>query len=406
MTHDRPEGATAATPHPTKLSTDLSTVVFARRLSLYYAALCLVLGVQLPFFPIWLDAKGLDARAIGLVLALPMVVRVLTVPVIAREVDRRNALHTGLIAASLASVVLYALLGFAQGGTLILVGYVAASIAFTPIMPLTEAYALQELHRRARAYGPVRLWGSVSFVAATIFAGWLADLIAAQSLIWVIVAALAGNAAASLLLTRAAPHPPTSEPPPRAIALMRRPAFLAVIAAAGLIQASHATYYGFSTIDWKTSGLDGITIGALWSIGVIAEIVLFARSSRLPPWLAPANLLAIGAAGAVLRWSAMAIDPPFAALPALQILHALSYGATHLGTLGLVMRIAPRGLGATAQSYLSIVLGLTMAAATSLAGILYEFYGSASYAAMALVAAGGLIIALGARSLWRDVGVR
>lgn len=379
----------------------LSTGAFAFRLSLYYAALCLVFGVHMPFFPIWLDAKGLDAREIGLVLALPMIVRVLTVPVIAREVDRRNALQLAILVASLASVTIYAALGFASSAVVITLGFILASIAFTPIMPLTEAYALQELHRRGRAYGPVRLWGSVSFIAATIGAGVLADLIAPQNLIWVIVAMLAVNALGALGLPAAEPHPP-AEDAPRASKLLRERAFIAVIAAAGLIQASHATFYGFSTLGWKASGLGGVTIGVLWSIGVIVEIILFAISARLPPFFSPANLLLIGAAAGVVRWTAMAASPDFWMLPLLQCLHALSYGATHLGTLGLVMRLAPRRLGATAQSYLSIVLGLTMAAATGLAGVLFEAYGALSYAAMALLAGGGAAIAIAARPLWRD----
>ncbi len=397
MTHDRTDGATAARPK----ASELSTGAFAVRLSLYYAALCLVFGVHMPFFPVWLDAKGLDAGAIGLVLALPMVVRVLTVPFVAREVDRRNALQIAILTASLASVALYTLLGFASGTVTIALGFVAASIAFMPIMPLTEAYALHELPRRGRAYGPVRLWGSVSFIAATIGAGYLADLVAPGQLIWGIVAMLAVNALGALGLPRTQPHAPTEDAPPRASALLRQPAFLAAIAAAGLIQASHATFYGFSTIDWKSNGLGGVTIGLLWSTGVIAEIVLFALSARLPPVFSPANLLLIGATAGLFRWCMMATSPAFLALPFLQSLHALSYGATHLGTLGLVTRIAPRRLGATAQSYLSIVLGLTMAAATGLAGTLYENYGALSYAAMAVLAGTGGAIALLARPYWR-----
>ncbi len=381
---------------------ELSTGAFALRLSLFYAALCLVFGVHMPFFPVWLAAKGLDAGAIGLVLSLPMVVRVLTVPFIAREADRRNALHIALIAGALASVACYSLLAFAPGEATILIGFVAASITFTPIMPLTEAYALQGLTPRGRAYGPVRVWGSVSFIVATLIAGFFADRIATENLIWVIVAACAANAAGSLLLTPLPPHPPSAEAAPRAITLLRNPAFLAVTAAAALVQASHATFYSFSTIDWTLSGLDGIAIGGLWATGVACEIILFAISGRLPPIFSPANLLALGATAAVVRWTLMAFAPPLWCLPLLQALHAFSYGATHLGTLGLVVRIAPARLGATAQSYVSIVLGLVMAAATSIAGLLYGLFGTASYGAMALLALGGGVIALAARPWWRQ----
>ena len=87
----------------------------------------------------------------------------------------------------------------------------------------------------------------------------------------------------------------------------------------------------------------------LWGLGVAAEIVLFAFSGRLPKSLRPTTLLAIGGLGAIVRWTAMAFDPPTALLPALQILHAASFGAAHLGMMGFLARAVPRELAATAQ---------------------------------------------------------
>jgi PPP family 3-phenylpropionic acid transporter len=179
--------------------------------------------------------------------------------------------------------------------------------------------------------------------------------------------------------------------------LWRDPAFLAVAAAASLTQGSHALYYGFSTLEWRAAGLDGTTIGVLWGIGVLAEIVLFAYSARLP--MGPAVLLAVGAAGAVLRWTAMAFDPPAAALPALQVLHAASFGAAHLGAMGFLARAVPRELAATAQGLVATATGIIMAAATGLSGLIYAASGSLAYLAMAAMALLGLACALAAQRL-------
>ncbi len=160
------------------------------------------------------------------------------------------------------------------------------------------------------------------------------------------------------------------------------------------IQASHAVYYGFSTLDWRAAGLDGTTIGALWALGVVAEIALFALSGRLPAWISPTVLLAIGGAGATLRWGAMAFDPPVWLLPALQGLHGLSFGATHLGSVSFLAARAPPGAAATAQGALAVVLGLVMAAAMAASGVLYATFGTRAYRAMALLAAAGGVIAL------------
>ena len=366
---------------------------FALRLSAFFAALFVTLGVQLPFLPVWLAAKGLDSSAIGIVLAVPMIVRVLAIPTATRAADRRDALRATIVMAAAAAVVGYGALGFAEGMIAIMAAYALASAAYTPVFLLTDAYALRGLAERGRAYGPVRLWGSAAFIVASLGAGSLLDVIPARDLIWLIVAAMglaAATACALAPLSGSGARNPATHP--SAKTLLRNPAFLSVAVAASLVQASHALYYGFSTIHWQTEGFDGTAIGALWALGVLAEIVLFAVSARLP--FAPTALIAIGAAGAVIRWSAMALEPAAAALPALQLLHALSFGATHLGALTFVTRAAPPGLAATAQGYLGVALGLAMAGAMGLSGVLYGRYGGLAYGAMALMAGVGGVFAL------------
>lgn len=365
---------------------------FSPRLAALYAAMFVALGIQLPFFPVWLKAKGLDAGMIGIVLAAPILVRIFSVTAVARLADRRDALRAAIMATALASVFGYVLVGFASGAAGILAAYVLAALVATPAMPLAEAYALKGLAARGRAYGPVRLWGSAAFIGGTLIAGVVTDVIAPENLIWLIVAGYGISALAALAL---APLPARTAVSGADAAgsrsLLRDPAFLAAVTAASLIQASHAVYYGFSALQWRAEGFDGVEIAALWALGVIAEIVLFAVQGRLPPMLTPTALLMIGGLGAAVRWSAMALDPAAAVLPVLQLLHALSFGATHLGMLGFVVARAPSHQGATAQGYLSIALGTTMALATALSGVLYAGFGSRAYAAMALAAILGAV---------------
>jgi PPP family 3-phenylpropionic acid transporter len=368
---------------------------FGVRLALFYAGLFVVVGIQLPFFPVWLKAKGLDAEAIGLVLAAPMVVRVLAVPAAARVADRRGALRPLLIASSCGAAIGYALVGCAQGFPAILAAVALAAVLGTPAGPLADAYALKGLGLRGRPYGPVRLWGSAAFIAANLGAGFASGYIAPTAFIWLMVTAFAATAAASFGLRPLWPGGAPERPaPPRRRRLLPSPGFLAIAAAASLVQASHAVYYGFSTLAWTAQGLSGTAIGALWALGVAAEIVLFALSARLPAALGPRALLAIGAAGAALRWSAMALDPPVGLLPLLQCLHGLSFGASYLGAVQFLARAAPDGEAATAQADLSTMQGIVMAAATGLSGVLYGHFGSLAYAAMAACAALGGLIAL------------
>ena len=371
---------------------------FSVRLAVLYVALFIVLGIYLPFFPLWLKAKGLDAQQIGIVLAAPMLVRIVAIPATARLADRYDALRGVMSATLLLATVAYAVVGLAEGFLAILVCVALAAAAHGPAMPMAETYALKGLPARGRAYGPVRLWGSFAFIAGSFLAGFATDLIPARELIWLIVAAFALSAFAAFLIEPLHTEPHENIAAPRR--LLRDPAFLAVIIGSSLIQGSHAVYYGFSTLAWTQAGLDGSTIAALWALGVLAEIVLFAFQGRLPRFLTPAALILVGAAGAILRWLGMAIDPAVAALPLLQLLHALSFGTTHLGVLMFITRYAPLRQGATAQAYLAVAMGLMMACMTTLAGALFARYGSLAYLAMALAAAigGACAVAHGARN--------
>src|SRR5262245_15278990 len=144
----------------------------AARLAIFYAAMFVLLGIQMPFLPIWLEAKDIDPGMIGVVLAAPIVARLLAVPVFMREADRRDAARAVLIVCSFAAAAGYVLVGLSAGALFILVAYALTALATAPQMPLAETYALKELTARKRAYGPVRLWGSFAFIGGNFVAGF------------------------------------------------------------------------------------------------------------------------------------------------------------------------------------------------------------------------------------------
>ncbi len=377
----------------------IATDRFARRMALFYSGYFLAVGLQMPLFPAWLAAKGLDAAAIGVVLAVPALMRVIAIPIGTRIADRLGAPREVLIATAAATAVGYGAIALSNGPAAIGAAVAAASLAAAPTMPLADAYALKGLEIRRRAYGPVRLWGSIAFIAANLAAGFALDAVGRLALVWPIVAAYAVMAATAFRLAplRQGVDPP-SRPGPLATGRRRFAGFLAVAVAASLIQASHAVYYGFSTLDWTAKRFDGVAIGALWAVGVAGEIVLLGMSSRLPSRLGPLGLIGLGAAGATLRWAGMALDPPAALLPLLQVLHGLSFGATHLGSVQFLSRTTPDRHGSTAQGDFSSILGIVMAAVTGLSGTLYRALGDHAYGAMAmLAAAGGVTVILACR---------
>jgi len=374
---------------------------FALRMAMFYAAFFAFTGIQMPYLPAWLEAKGLDARQIGIVLAVPMLLRVVAVPFATRLVDRRFAAKAALTLAAALSAAGYAAMGTASGFLAIAAAYAAISMVYSPVLPLADSYGLRGLNARGLAYGPVRLWGSVAFIFANMAGGVFLAVLGAADLVWVLTAAMAVIVGAALLLPSDATG--KAEKKPTAGGLWRSGLFVTVVVGASLIQASHAVMYGFGTLQWSARGLDGSAIGLLWAIGVVAEILLFAVSARVTARIGAIGMILIGALGAMLRWTAMALDPPAALLPVLQCLHALSFGATHLGAMQVLARLAERSGGATAQGDFSALQGVTFAAAMGLSGLLVERFGSYAYLAMSLVAAFGFVIALAGRRAWREV---
>jgi len=376
---------------------------FAPRLALYYAGYFIAVGVQIPFFPVWLAIKGLEPAMIGLVLAAPMLIRIVAVPVMTRVADRYDALRVAIVVGSTATCLGYGLVGLMNSALAILAIFSLLALVYTPTMPLVDAYAVRGLARYGGSYGSIRLWGSASFIAGSLGAGLALEVIAPQNLIWLIVGGYGLTAVIALGLAPVSSTEPRPAGPLASTALLRNPLFLMVIVAASLIQASHAQLYGFAAIAWEKAGLDTTTIGALSALAVTAEIVLFAVSRRLSASLMhPTMLLLIGAAGAIVRWTAMAVDPPTVLLPFLQCLHALSFAATHLGVIGFLGRAAPPGRAATAQGYYAIIGGVAMSIATASAGPLYAALGHFGYGVMALIAAAGGALALQAHRRWHE----
>ena len=363
---------------------------FASRLALVYATCFGLIGTQLPFFPVWLKAIGVDAAWIGIITAAPSLTRFTVLPFVTHFAERRQALRGGIIVASFATALGLALVGMQHQPWLVLLAYAATCCLSTPMIPLVDAYALRGVRQYGLNYGPLRLWGSAAFVVGALACGLLVDMIAATHLIWVIVAVASSGAIVSLgLQPLEGPKTPLTHSEGASV-LLRERGFLAITLTAALIQASHSAYYVFASIVWQQQGYSGLTIGGLWTLGVLAEIMLFALSPRFT--LPPAMLVVIAAASAVVRWIITAQDPPIVILAVVQLMHGLTFGLTQVGTMGLMVHHVPSHIMARGQGYLAACNGIITSCASILSGIIFARYGQGVYYAMALMAGSGAIV--------------
>jgi PPP family 3-phenylpropionic acid transporter len=363
---------------------------FAVRLALFYAAIFALFGCQLPFLPVWFRAIGIDATWIGLISAVPAVTRFTVLPLVTSVAERHGAVRGAMIATAVLTTAGFAVIGTQHLPLAVFLAYALTAVAWTPTVPLTDAYALGGVVRYGLHYGPVRLWGSAAFIIGALVCGWLADLIVARHLIWIIAAVAALGALVSLGLQPLDAHKVRAAPQRGSAALLRDPGFLAIIGSSALIQGSHSAFYIFGSITWQIAGLDGLTIAALWSVGVIAEIVVFALSPRFT--LQPSTLVLIGGLGALARWLITAQEPPVAVLAVVQLAHGVSFALTQLGTMGLMIKHVPMPSVARAQGYLAACGGVVSTSASIASGLIYARHGEGVYYAMAAMALSGTII--------------
>jgi PPP family 3-phenylpropionic acid transporter len=371
----------------------------ALRYATFYGALFLTVGVYLPFFPVFLKSRGLDAAEIGLLFALLSWTKIATTPAIAQIADRSGRAKAILVIAAALSLLFFTGLTGARGFWPILLIMLPAAACHQALNPIAESQTMAAVLRERLDYGRIRLWGSLTFILGTLGTGFLMTGRAPDLVLYLILGALALTVLAALALPgrREAPVAAERSSP---LALLGNRRFLLFLGAVSLLQASHAVYYGFSALHWKAAGLSEATIGALWAEGVVAEVLLFAVSGAVVARMGPPALLALAGLAGVLRWSVLAATTALPALIAVQALHALTFGAAHLAAMHFIARAAPPGLSATAQSlYAATSGGIAMGLSMLAAGTLYDLYAGGAFLVMAGLSAGGLGLAL---ILWRQ----
>ena len=381
---------------------------FGVRIALFYAALFVVYGMHVPYMPVWLEGRGLTASEISAVMAAPFFLRLFFTPGVAMAADRTGRHRIMLVALAWLSLAVVLALSQATSFWPIMLLTVPLIVMFSTIMPLTETVAVSGVRHAGLDYGRMRLWGSLTFIGASFAGGFAVARWGSGVGIWLIAIGCALTVAAAHVLPAEVLKSDDAEPArapwwkaEEPMMLLRQPAFVAFLVAAGCIQAAHATFLTFGTLIWQKQGLSGGWIGSLWAIGVIAEVLLFAVSGWLVRTFGAVALLIAGAGSSILRWIAMAFDPAIELLIPLQVLHGITYGASHIGAIHFIGKAVPvRAAGSAQALYATIAAGLAMGIATLIAGSLYASHGGQSYFAMAVIAVLALFASLQLNRVW------
>lgn len=371
----------------------------AARLAAYYFAFFAHAGAYVSYFALYLAGRGMTAGEIAFAVAMPQAARVVAPALWGWLADAWGARYAGARKAIIVFSAFVMLAGFVllplleQAGAIALM-LLVMSLFSAGASPLVEAITFSMLEGRPGQYGPIRLWGSIGFILAVLGTGALLDSEGVSDLTGILIGLAAITCIASFALPGGAAAR-AQQAGERLGAVVLRPDVLAFFGACLCMSAAHGTLYVFYSIYLEEAGYSKTLIGALWTVGVLAEVLLFLRLPQVMRRFSLRALLFASLACAVLRFPVIGLGvDSLALLAAAQVLHAATFGVFHAACVATVHRLFPGALAARGQAlYSSIAYGLGGAAGSLAAGWSWTALGaSSSFGISALFAALGAVL--------------
>ncbi|WP_312412445.1 3-phenylpropionate MFS transporter [Pseudescherichia sp.] len=359
-----------------------------RWLALSYFTYFFSYGIFLPFWSVWLKGTGLTPETIGLLLGAGLVARFLGSLTIAPRVTDPSRLVFALRV--LALLTLLFALAFWAGNHVgwLMVIIIGFNLFFSPLVPLTDALANTWQKQIVMDYGRVRLWGSVAFVIGSALTGKLVSLFDYRAILAMLTLGTISMLLGMLLRPSVMP---LGESRAQATAgwsawrglIRQNGRFLACVS---LLQGAHAAYYGFSAIYWQEAGYSASTVGYLWSLGVVAEVIIFALSNRLFRRWSARDLLLLSAVCGVVRWALMGWTTALPWLLLVQVLHCGTFTVCHLAAMRYIAARQGSEVIRLQAVYSAVAMGGSIAVMTIFAGFLFQHLHQGVFWVMALVA--------------------
>ena len=357
-------------------------------------------GVQLPFLPLWLHAKGLGVGQIASVVAGMMAVRIVGAPLFAYLADRTGNRRAIIQFCAVIALLAYMALPFTNGFYQILGVALWAAFFFAPVNPLVEGFGVDASAALGLDFGRLRLWASISFLSGSLIGGALLTMLSPLETVWLIADAQVFSVIATFMLPadperEIAKHHASAMDFGAALKFLFASHFTLFLLAASMANSSHAMLYSFSSVYWTSLGFGTFTIGLLWAAAILGEVTLFTYSQKIVLQLGVERLLVIGLAGGILRWIATAFVTNEFVLLFVQSLHGVSFACAHFALMQFIRAHVPPNLRNTAQGlYAALAGGVLLSSVTWMSGPIYEAYSGRGFLAMALISALGLAIAL------------
>jgi PPP family 3-phenylpropionic acid transporter len=348
-------------------------------LSLLYAAKFGHLGIVLPFLAPWLQLRGFGPAAIGVLLALAPLFKILAPWMWGRWADRSGRRRELLVFSAFSAAAALAGMVWFEGLWPLILLMLFYGFTRAPILPYVEATALEQSELHQFGYGPIRLWGSLGFVLCSSGIGFMQGRLSLDAGLLIAAGLLALCALVSITLPSelwqperlaAGPQRGREQAGPRGLGVIR------FFAACALMQASHGAYYTFYSIRLQDLGHGGATIGALWALAVVCEVLLLTRMDGILKRVGTELVLCSSLLVAALRWMLIGMVSSLGWLVFGQMLHAITYAAFHVAAIRVVYRLFSDGRQAKGQAmYSGMTFGLGLFVGSLAAGWAVEAVG-------------------------------
>ncbi|MGH8445731.1 MAG: MFS transporter [Solimonas sp.] len=345
------------------------------RLSSFYFFYYATVGAFMPYWSPYLEARGFTAAQMGIAYALMGCMRTVMPLAWGWYADHRGKRIALIRAASLAALVSFMTIPFMPSVFWVGAVMVAYTLFWHALLPQFEVVTLNHLAARGGDYARVRLWGSVGFVVSVLGLGLLLDRSGMLWLPWLVGAFWLGMALSSWLVPEPPALPVTDYAAPASLfAVLRNPGVLALLAVCFCSQLSYAPYYNFFTLFLERHGHPRSYAGLLWSLAVIAEIVMFVHAGRIIARYGARRVMIAALAATALRWTlTVAVIDSLPLLFMLQASHSLSFAAYHAVAMQYIQRLFPGALQGRGQAiYNGVSYGIGGSIGSLSAGFLWQ----------------------------------
>lgn len=344
------------------------------RLSGFYFFYFAVLGAWLPYWSLFLEDEGFDAPAIGMLSAIMMATKIVAPSIWGWLGDRSGKRLAIIRLGSALALLCFLLVFYDRSFAALAVVIFCYSFFWNAVLPQFEVVTLSHMAGRYQYYSRIRVWGSVGFILAVALLGLWFDTFSLQTLPIVLAILLAGIWLSSLVISEK-PVPAASESGQGIGSILKTPAVWVFFTACMLLQVSHGPYYTFYSIYLDGQGFDRTLTGLLWSLGVLAEVVLFIWMHKVLDRWSIRKIVLLSLALSTLRWILIgAFAEHIVVLVFAQLLHAASFGSFHAIAIEFVRRYfggGHQGQGQAIYSGLSFGLGGAIGALAS--GYIWQF---------------------------------